>query len=107
MLEFTYDESNTNVISEKTIALVSKHLVNELDITKLRHFGSDGAATMTGIRNGVATQLKKLNNFITSTHCVAHRLHLASEEAANETPYFAHYKTIIKGIYSYFSNSYK
>ncbi|CAB5362550.1 unnamed protein product [Rhizophagus irregularis] len=79
----------------------------ELDITKLRHFGSDGAATMTGIRNGVATQLKKLNNFITSTHCVAHRLHLASEEAANETPYFAHYKTIIKGIYSYFSNSYK
>ncbi|CAB5367410.1 unnamed protein product [Rhizophagus irregularis] len=79
----------------------------ELDITKLRHFGSDGAATMTGIRNGVATQLKKLNNFITSTHCVAHRLHLASEEAANETPYFTHYKTIIKGIYSYFSNSYK
>ncbi|GET56932.1 zinc finger protein 862-like [Rhizophagus irregularis DAOM 181602=DAOM 197198] len=79
----------------------------ELDITKLRHFGSDGAATITGIRNGVATQLKKLNNFITSTHCVAHRLHLASEEAANETPYFAHYKTIIKGIYSYFSNSYK
>ncbi|GET67025.1 zinc finger protein 862-like [Rhizophagus irregularis DAOM 181602=DAOM 197198] len=79
----------------------------ELDITKLRHFGSDGAATMTGIRNGVATQLKKLNNFITSTHCVAHHLHLASEEAANETPYFAHYKTIIKGIYSYFSNSYK
>ncbi|PKY61290.1 hypothetical protein RhiirA4_449820 [Rhizophagus irregularis] len=79
----------------------------ELDITKLRHFGSDGAATMTGIRNGVATQLKKLNNFITSTHCVAHRLHLASEEAANETPYFAYYKTIIKGIYSYFSNSYK
>ena len=74
------DESNTNVISEKTIALVSKHLVNGepifrylglaqvtdasangimnlinlfvnqkgLDITKLRHFGSDGAATMTG-----------------------------------------------------------
>ncbi|GET53267.1 zinc finger protein 862-like [Rhizophagus irregularis DAOM 181602=DAOM 197198] len=79
----------------------------ELDITKLRHFGSDRAATMTGIRNGVTTQLKKLNNFITSTHCVAHRLHLASEEAANETPYFAHYKTIIKGIYSYFSNSYK
>ena len=74
------DESNTNVISEKTIALVSKHLVNGepvfrflgltqvtdasangimntinlfitqkgLDIAKLRHFGSDGAATMTG-----------------------------------------------------------
>lgn len=74
------DESNTNVISEKTIALVSKHLVNGepifrflgltqitdasadgimnvinlfitqkgLEITKLRHFGSDGAATMTG-----------------------------------------------------------
>ena len=75
------DESNTNIISEKTIALVSKHLVNGepifrflgmtqvtdtsadgimnlvklfitqkgLDITKLRHFGSDGAATMTGL----------------------------------------------------------
>src|SRR5439155_3395598 len=74
------DESNTNIISEKTIALVSKHLVNGepvfrflgltqvtdasangimnminlfimqkgLDIKKLRHFGSDGAATITG-----------------------------------------------------------
>jgi hypothetical protein len=74
------DESNTNIISEKTIALVSKYLVNGepifcflgliqvtdasangimnvinlfinqkgLDITKLRHFCSDGAATMTG-----------------------------------------------------------
>jgi hypothetical protein len=32
---------------------------------------------------------------------------LASEEAAKETSYFAHYKIIVKGIYSYFSNSYK
>lgn len=74
------DVSNTNVISEKTIALVSKHLVNGepifrflgltqvtdasadgimdtinhfviqkgLDMTKLKHFGSDGASTMIG-----------------------------------------------------------
>ncbi len=75
------DKSNTNIISEKTIALVLKYLVNgepifcflemiqvtdasanrimnivklfitqkRLDITKLRYFGSDGMATMTGL----------------------------------------------------------
>ena len=60
-----------------------------------------------GIRNGLATLLKKRNPYLSSNHCIAHRLHLAAEDAAEEVPYFDDYKAIVKSIYAFFSNSYK
>ena len=53
-----------------------------LDIKKCVGFGSDGAALMVGKTLGVAAQLKKVNPFLTSTHCVAHRTNLAALEAS-------------------------
>jgi hypothetical protein len=53
-----------------------------LDMDKCVGFGSDGAATMVGKNIGVATLLKKVNPFLTSTHCVAHRTNLAALEAS-------------------------
>jgi hypothetical protein len=44
---------------------------------------------------------------LSSNHCIAHRLHLAAEDAAKEVPYFNNYKEIVKSIYTFFSNSYK
>jgi hypothetical protein len=44
-----------------------------LDMSKCVGFGSDGASTMVGKNTGVATLLKKVNPFLTSTHCVAHK----------------------------------
>ena len=82
-------------------------LAKMLDINDLNHFGSDGASTMLGHRSGVATRLKKLNPFITENHCIAHRLHLAGEDAADQVPYFKTYDKILKNIYGYFSSSYK
>jgi len=57
--------------------------------------------------NGVATQLKKENPFMTSVHCIAHRLHLAGQDAAREVSYFKEYENICKQLYGYFSGSYK
>ena len=45
----------------------------DLDMSKCVDFGSDGASTMVGKNTGVATLLKKVNHFLTSIHCVAHK----------------------------------
>ena len=42
-----------------------------------------------------------------SNHCIAHRLHLAAEDATKQVSYFTKYKEIVKSIYNFFSNSYK
>jgi hypothetical protein len=60
-----------------------------------------------GNNNGVAAQLKKENPFMTSVHCIAHRLHLAGQDAAKEVTYFKEYEVICKQLYGYFSGSYK
>jgi hypothetical protein len=53
-----------------------------LDMEKCVGFGSYGTATMVGKNSGVATFLKKVNPFLTSTHCVPHRTNLAALEAS-------------------------
>ena len=49
----------------------------QIDMTKLRGIGTDGAATMTGCRNGVVTRLKETTPSAVGVHCAAHRLNLA------------------------------
>ncbi|CAG8720731.1 8026_t:CDS:2 [Gigaspora margarita] len=82
-------------------------IAKSLNIENLTHFGSDGASTMLGQRTGVAARLKKYNPYLTENHCIAHRLHLASQDAAEQVAYFKTYDTLVKGIYLYFSSSYK
>jgi hypothetical protein len=53
-----------------------------LDMIKCVAFGSDGASTTVGKKTCVATFLKKVNHFLISTHCVAHRANLAALEAS-------------------------
>ena len=56
-----------------------------LDVNKCVAFGLDGAATMMGKKIGVATQLKeKVNPFLLSCHCVAHRTNLAALDDAKK-----------------------
>lgn len=78
-----------------------------LKVENLLHFGSDGAATLIGTKTGVVKRFEKINPFITSVHCIAHRLHLAGKDAAKHVPYFNHYETCIKKLYNYFSGSYR
>ena len=59
-----------------------------LNLDKFVDFGYDGASMMMGIRNGVVARLKnKVNPFILSIYCVAHRTNLASLDAANSASY--------------------
>jgi hypothetical protein len=54
-----------------------------LDFDKCLGFGSDGATTMTDKKKGVATCFKhEVNPFLLATHCVVHRIQLATLDAA-------------------------
>jgi hypothetical protein len=62
---------------------------------------------LLGYISGVAARLKKINPFMSSNHCVSHRLHLAGKDASEEVRYFEEYENTLKNLYGYFSKSYK
>ena len=107
------DETNS-IDHDKYLAIVAKYVVNNVPIMRYLgmvnldstdgesiynniisfcnsneiHFGSDGASNMTGYKSGVATRFKKINPFMSSNHCVSHRLHLAGKDASDKVTYF-------------------
>jgi len=57
-----------------------------LPISSLIALSTDRASTMIGCRGGLVTLCKNENPFIISEHCAAHRLALASGQAADSVP---------------------
>ncbi|KAL3689532.1 hypothetical protein R1sor_015841 [Riccia sorocarpa] len=103
-------------IPNKDAAAITAILINRLhewnlDIKRFVGFGSDGAASMLGSKNGVAARLRRmLNPFLTVTHCVAHRTNLASLQAAKNTNckrVSDEVDTILNSVSGYFSHSAK
>jgi hypothetical protein len=76
---------------------------NELPLTNLVGFASDGASVMTGSSNGVAVQLKRINPLLLDIHCAAHRLQLAIQDATTDFDDF--FIGIVKKTSNYFSKS--
>ena len=64
-----------------------------IDIRRMRGMGFDGAATFSGRKTGVQTQLRKLSPHAIFIHCRNHLLQLACVQAANQVP-------LIKRVYS-------
>ena len=77
----------------------------QIDVSRVAGLGSDGASVMTGKHNGVGAKLKKLNPFMLSMHCVAHKLALASENAASAVPYCTQHHSTLRGLYNFFHTS--
>lgn len=77
----------------------------ELDMSKLRGIGTDGASTMIGCKNGVVTRLKSLVPSAIGVHCAAHRLNLASSQASVSVPYVKKFHTILRQLFDFFNNS--
>ena len=100
---------NLDELNAEAITLNLKNFISAkgLKIENLLHFGSDGVATLIGKSTGVVKQFQEINPFISSVHCIAHRLHLAGKDAAKHVPYFNHYETTIKRLYNYFSGSHR
>ena len=77
----------------------------KLDMQKMWGIGTNGAATMIGKHNGVVARLKAITPTAISVHYAAHRLNLASSQAANAIPYEKKFNTILRQIFYFFNNS--
>ena len=105
----TYFVGDYNIVDKTADGLTSKlkECFEEagIDLTKVMALGSDGAATMTGCRNGVGVQLQRLNPFMIQFHCSAHKLALCTSQAAESVSLMQKYKDTLKSIYYYFKGS--
>lgn len=81
--------------------------LEEFDIKfqNISGLGTDGARNMTGCKKGVATLFKSQSKQIIGIHCSAHRLALASGQAANSVLYLVKFQDILNRIFKYFHYS--
>ena len=85
-----------------------KNLLASYDTPVEKCFGlsSDGASVMTGKDNGVAAILKRTHcPHMISVHCIAHRVALATSQAAASVNVVKRYEKELGAIYSYFKHS--
>ena len=75
-------------IKSDTIVAVIKDILLRLNLGLSRCRGQcyDGASNMTGKKNGVATQILKLEERALFTHCYGHSLNLAANDALKVVP---------------------
>ncbi|CAG8455652.1 10893_t:CDS:2, partial [Dentiscutata heterogama] len=98
----------SNTSPESLLAAIDNFISQKgLNTSTLLHFGSVGSSNISGVHYGLFTLLKQRNPFISSNHCVVHRVHMAIDDATKDIPYFQTYKDLVKGIYTYFSDSYR
>ena len=77
----------------------------KISLSQIAGFGSDGASVMVGRSSGVATRLKRHNVEMISIHCGAHRLALASSQAADSITYLKRFDSHLITLFYYFKNS--
>ena len=78
---------------------------NGLSISKLRSFGSDGAAVMVGRVSGVGVRLQAHSPTMIAVHCFNHRLALAAAHASDSVPYLKQFKSILQTLFYFYQNS--
>jgi len=76
-----------------------------VDEKKFVGFGSEGAPVMTGKNNGVATRLKRVNPFLISIHCMAHKLALCTSQESTGIQFVSTFKETLTALYGYFQKS--
>ncbi|XP_014675882.1 PREDICTED: zinc finger protein 862-like [Priapulus caudatus] len=72
---------------------------------KIVGMGSDGAAVMLGINNGVAALLRQEQPCSIAIHCYAHKLELAYKDAIKVVPLDKKAITLLQGLYYLYHNS--
>jgi len=98
---FIEDVLNDPEVDGATADVLLKVVTKQLDDSKLQlhnmmRIATDGAAVMTGKRNGLAAKLKSLNNNMIPFHCVCHRLVLSCIDANDEASHISVVETILQ-----------
>ncbi len=85
----------------ETIENVLLDVCRQCDISTslIFSFGSDDAAVMTGRRAGVTARLRVHNPEMVSRHCGAHRVALASSQAAQHVSYMKTFDSHLITLY--------
>ena len=85
-------DGKAETIEGKLLSVCSQ---SEITMNKVFGFGSDGASVMTGCQN----------HEMVSIHCGAHRLALASSQAAHAIAYLRRFVDHLNTIFYHFANS--
>ncbi|KAM9433090.1 zinc finger protein 862-like [Salvelinus alpinus] len=64
--------------------------------------GTDGAAVMTGAKNGVVSRLKGDRAYIVSIHCMAHCLELTFSDAIRSNVMCQKVEDLLSGLYTFY-----
>lgn len=91
-------------LEESIINCITK---NNLNLSKLRGQGYDGAANMSGVYSGVQARLKSKQKLATYIHCASHNLNLVLNDAMNSSTEVKNFFGLVEKIYTFFSNSIK
>ena len=87
---------------------------NNLDYSKLRGIGTDGAAVMIGAKNGAVKRIidEQLQSQVgdhkcqaIGQHCSAHKLNLAVSQAGDKIPAIKSFKNILRQLFDFYDNS--
>ncbi|XP_052775845.1 zinc finger protein 862-like [Mya arenaria] len=100
--EINGDECNAVELCETISRVLESMGVN---LENMCCITTDGASVMTGVRGGLTTLLKRRDPHLLSIHCIAHRLALASGQAADKVQYLVKYQAMINTIFKYYNYS--
>ena len=65
----------------KTLVVLHRFRKDRVELKQVGCFGSDGDATFSGCRTGVAARLMRLQLLLLAFHCVLHQIPLGSKDA--------------------------
>ena len=68
-------------------------------------FGSDGAAVLSGNKNGVWTKLKNENSSLITNHCKDHRLALACKDSFKSVKTMKRLDDMLDNVHQYYKFS--
>jgi hypothetical protein len=78
-----------------------------LDMQHMARFCSDGAATMVGVKSGIAARLKAVNLRIVAVRCVAHRTALIMSDTAKSSPELQAVDSELQQVHNFFNHNSK
>jgi len=91
-------EGHVNLIK----AVLNTH---NLDISKCRGQGYDGASVMSGCFSGVQKRITDIIPNASFVHCAAHNLNLVLSDMAKSTPKMLNFFNIVQDLFLFFSSS--
>jgi hypothetical protein len=71
----------------------------------MSYFGSDGAAVLSGNKNGVWTKLKNENSSLITNHCTDHRLALACKDSFKSVKTMKRLDDMLDNVHKYYKFS--